>query len=334
MKDGRIHFGGIFGISIAQTWFIMERHHRQLLSKTSPTRHTVQELQSGREPLKRRRTHTSVACNNCRRKKIRVRIVLFVIFQKTLSDGDEQCDGERPACYNCQAQKNLCEYRDEGGLSTESKSLVLEIIAILNELSTSTLNQTLRNLKSEENATTVLAALRNAKGTDDQFENFAKPSASSPDDGMVLNKNGELASHYPAVYPNLTQSDLHLFKGEPYRGLTEPYTTNTTQDPSPRSWHNGARSPKQKDPFPLCDSRLKKLNIRYWTDVPITNDIAARCISLYLETDHPLLNHFEPDLFVSDLTSERNHNCSSLLVNALLYWACVCLRTRQELSLR
>lgn len=73
----------------------------------------------------------------------------------------------------------------------------------------------------------------------------------------------------------------------------------------------------------LCDSRLEELDIQFWTDVSIDNDTAARCISLYLETDHPLLGHFDPELFVLDLVSCQDQYCSSLLVNALLYWACV-----------
>lgn len=73
----------------------------------------------------------------------------------------------------------------------------------------------------------------------------------------------------------------------------------------------------------LCDPRLHKLDIGYWTNVSIDNATAAKCISMYLETDHPLLGHFNPDLFVSDLTSKRRQYCSSLLVNSLLYWACV-----------
>lgn len=73
----------------------------------------------------------------------------------------------------------------------------------------------------------------------------------------------------------------------------------------------------------LCDSRLNKLEIMHWTDVDIDNDLAARCISLYLETDHPLLGLFDPDLFVEQLISGQEQFCSALLVNALLYWACV-----------
>jgi hypothetical protein len=77
-------------------------------------------------------------------------------------------------------------------------------------------------------------------------------------------------------------------------------------------------------PIPeICDPRLHDLEIRSWTGVKIDNATAARCISLYLETDHPLLGNFDPELFVPHLISGDTEYCSSLLVNALLYWASV-----------
>ncbi|KAI3572557.1 hypothetical protein IWW34DRAFT_637377 [Fusarium oxysporum f. sp. albedinis] len=60
----------------------------------------------------------------------------------------------------------------------------------------------------------------------------------------------------------------------------------------------------------------------FWTSVSISDDVAAKIISLYLETDHPLLGTFEPDLFVDDLTSCRLRHCSPLLVSAIMYWGC------------
>ncbi|KAK8013757.1 hypothetical protein PG991_009350, partial [Apiospora marii] len=71
-----------------------------------------------------------------------------------------------------------------------------------------------------------------------------------------------------------------------------------------------------------CDERLSSLCISSWTTVHIHDELAARIISLYLEVDHPLLGTFDPDLFVADLISVERRHCSSLLVNALLYWGC------------
>jgi hypothetical protein len=87
-------------------------------------------------------------------------------------------------------------------------------------------------------------------------------------------------------------------------------------------------SPHQYDgqgrkPLFLCDDRLSGLRIQFWTEVKISDDLAARVISLYLRTDHPLLALFSPDLFISDLVGWRIGHCSPLLVSALMQWACV-----------
>ena len=78
----------------------------------------------------------------------------------------------------------------------------------------------------------------------------------------------------------------------------------------------------------LCDYRLLDLKIRYWTTVPISNDLAADLISTFLLVELPVYGFFDPDLFISDLTSQEGRFCSSLLVNSLLFWASVCFPAR------
>jgi hypothetical protein len=73
----------------------------------------------------------------------------------------------------------------------------------------------------------------------------------------------------------------------------------------------------------LCDSRLEDLDVGFWTTIDISADLAGRMISLYLETDHPLLGTFDPDLFVSDLAGKRSLFCNRLLFAAIMYWGCV-----------
>lgn len=73
----------------------------------------------------------------------------------------------------------------------------------------------------------------------------------------------------------------------------------------------------------LVDDRLKAVDFQNWTRVPITNELAATLISLYLELDHPWCSLFDADLFLKDCVEGKTHFCSSLLINALLGWACV-----------
>ncbi|KAI2469298.1 hypothetical protein F4781DRAFT_422071 [Annulohypoxylon bovei var. microspora] len=72
----------------------------------------------------------------------------------------------------------------------------------------------------------------------------------------------------------------------------------------------------------LFDDRLKVVNFQRWTGVPITNELAATLVSLYLEIDHPWCPLFDADLFLNDCVRGETHFCSTLLVNALLGWAC------------
>ncbi|EQK97635.1 N-terminal fungal transcription regulatory domain-containing protein [Ophiocordyceps sinensis CO18] len=99
-----------------------------------------------------------------------------------------------------------------------------------------------------------------------------------------------------------TDSDVSRFSDNP--ALNPFRTGDETVPPSPS----------------YCDERLRDLDVAFWTDVPVTNEFAARVISLYLKTDHPLLGTFDPDLFVADLVARQTRHCSRLLANTTLYW--------------
>lgn len=86
------------------------------------------------------------------------------------------------------------------------------------------------------------------------------------------------------------------------------------------------------------DPALDGLDMSRWTTVLISNDTAARAISLYLTTDHLLLCPFDRKLFITSLVSpDTTSYCKPALVNALMYWCCVgvliCYYTKSHLTL-
>lgn len=102
---------------------------------------------------------------------------------------------------------------------------------------------------------------------------------------------------------------------------TDKNTPITNSDPNPFPAHDPTQS--LAPTLSSCDERLEELNIGFWTSVPIASDLAAKVISLYLETDHPLLGPFDPTLFMEDLVQCRTKYCSKLLVSTIMYWSCV-----------
>ncbi|KAK2590778.1 hypothetical protein QQS21_011532 [Conoideocrella luteorostrata] len=261
--------------------------------------------------LKRRRVGVAIACNACRRRKIRVCHGKIRWFNAKLID--LQCDGQRPTCTACEGKTDECSYRDESEMSQESQSLVLEVIRVLNTVPAEEIIQKLQALKREIDASTILSILRDQDilNLDADYSNTI---ATMNDELQSLELGPQNPNAYPTV-PTLTSDTL---RGDVYQQLIQPTAQTSSVDNSADTTQNKTGHTT----LPLCDSRLAKLEINHWTNVPITNEEAARAISFYLETDHPLLGFFDPTLFISDLVMIKTDYCSKLLINALLYWAC------------
>jgi hypothetical protein len=74
---------------------------------------------------------------------------------------------------------------------------------------------------------------------------------------------------------------------------------------------------------PLIDDRLQHVNFAHWTEVAISDAVAADIISLYLELDYPVMPLFNADLFLDDLVNQRTDFCCRFLISALLCFGCV-----------
>ena len=104
---------------------------------------------------------------------------------------------------------------------------------------------------------------------------------------------------------------------------TETVVSTQPDEEESLSEQRAQRTNKDTSTPKLCDERLLQLDIAFWTRIPIESRRAAYVISLYLETDHPLLGSFDPEAFIEDLVQCRKARCSSFLVNILLFSGCV-----------
>lgn len=80
---------------------------------------------------------------------------------------------------------------------------------------------------------------------------------------------------------------------------------------------------EQDSNYRLIDDRSRNVKIRFWTTVAISDDLAAELLSRFVEIEIPVYGLFEPETFIEDLVSQNTRFCSSLLVNAILFWASV-----------
>lgn len=193
-------------------------------------------------------------------------------------------------------------------MSRQTGSEVAEIVRILKDIPTpDEVFSALNELQQNDTPAEILSKLRTTIGTGGR----CIPAATVAKRFKVQQ---ELETQHPAAYPRLLPG-----------GSGPPVDTSRTMHPKdmPDSKESQINPSKIDGTEGLCDPRLEKVNIRLWTNVNISNDLAAKCISLYLTTDHPLLGHFDPELFVLHLTAEQHEFCSPLLVNSLLFWACV-----------
>ncbi|KAH7376999.1 hypothetical protein B0T11DRAFT_25571 [Plectosphaerella cucumerina] len=312
----------------------MSKRYRELLplpNGTSDSSSTPTTSSSSADPerdnVKRKRVGTQLACNECRRRKAR-------------------CDGKRPACTACVKRSASCSYADkesQGDPATVTASM--QVLDMLKSASESQALDILRLLRANGDPEAVMSLIH---ARNDSVDSAVSPSPSlNPFNDFSF----ELMSRNPVSYPAWrppngaaleSSSLLHPFSLRRTRSFDQR-TLFTNQaphfDPVPRStgtYSSGSSPRKQSEdiapkgppsqssmPNPaLCDSRLEDLDVGFWTTIDISADLAGRMISLYLETDHPLLGTFDPDLFVTDLIQKGSRFCNRLLFAAIMYWGC------------
>ncbi|KAM0816674.1 hypothetical protein AB5N19_02476 [Seiridium cardinale] len=301
----------------------MPREYRSLLpapdngSAADPTAPAPE--MSAKEVPKRKRIGVAVACNLCRSKKTR-------------------CDGARPVCGLCQKRGAVkCSYSDKRDANDETR----EIMELLKSEPESVAIDILKILRSNHDPTTVLSLVSARHGGKQEHPpsslGLGAPTPQSyPMETELVAKNPIL---YPVMHslfkPTLMQSHLLRSVSSPTDPAVQPGnapdTTHSIGADNPEIDSDSAirrfRRPLSqadltKHGSTLCDERLHDLDISFWTTVPIPNNLAAKVISLYLVTDHPLLGTFEPRQFIADLVNHGQTSCSHFLANTLLYWGC------------
>ncbi|EGU76976.1 hypothetical protein FOXB_12508 [Fusarium oxysporum f. sp. conglutinans Fo5176] len=276
------------------------------------------------KPLKRRRVAVKVACNRCRQRKTQ---------------------------YDQTGANALAEKNEE--LQQELKTLTALVDRLRNSSEEDAFSL-IRQLKTTPDVSEILASVREPPPIKQPSSHQCALAILPPTQSFVEYELTILHDFsYPALEPiELPEIDLDRLEKSNWPKSTTSIDDKVLADldsmpgslksvvPSqlnaiPQTAFPG--SPKipsvvigPSPPLRWCDSRLNRLNINYWTRVPISNELAAGAISTYLETDHALLGFFDADLFLSDLVEQRLNYCSPFLVSSLLCMACLCYTAIDE----
>ncbi|KAJ3453967.1 hypothetical protein MRS44_018599 [Fusarium solani] len=242
---------------------------------------------------------------------------------------------EKVVCEACRrrGEEEPCSYAESRGQGLPSKETeqILELFHFLRSEPENQALDSLRIIRSHSDIETVLSIVQAGRSQERGLRGRGWPPISTRHLGLEY----ELIARNPVAFPPLQPLESSIIKAVLSTGLLSatngevnegPFgaSASTPSDPeaSPFSAHHFTNTKSPISTLRPCDERLEGLDMSFWSSVPISDDIAAKIISLYLETDHPLLGTFDPDLFVDDLVNCRLRYCSPLLVSALMYRGC------------
>ncbi|KAL1584791.1 hypothetical protein WHR41_06595 [Cladosporium halotolerans] len=255
-----------------------------------------------------KKAQVRAACDQCRARKI-------------------GCDASRPACRHCRSHGVECVYATRYADETRQKAVrrenealkkrLQEYQKLVDEIKSLPAEDALAILKSRSDGVNLIDSDRfNADWPQPRI--LARPPPSTPLIPLISDLQADLPLNFSKVYPKIVafENPQSIAKG-----LLNPSGSHRLEDIMRMKLDLGASDSGKKLKAYLCDPRLQKLDISYWTDVPISSGYAAAVISHYLQTEHPSMALFDPGLFVGDLVGKRERFCSRLLVNAVLAYA-------------
>ncbi|KAH0531151.1 hypothetical protein TsFJ059_000019 [Trichoderma semiorbis] len=301
------------------------RPHRASLRPLLPRRRDETSYSSGdasdRRALPRKRRITvAVACEACRRHK-------------------SKCDGVRPQCSLCVARGRECTYTAEPdetrGSALKRKYSDLEKNMQQLQQAHDSLQGLVDALRFRDQADVDAVLRRLRQGHD--VESIARQIQTGD---LLLQMRLSPETRFRHVLPYRSQMPLQLLTAHnPYldSSLYEATFASPESDmsmsipPSSSSsaLRRGEHRPQYLKPYvaaSIVDPRLDAVKPSEWTTVSSDDNLMRKLLSLYFFHEFSWLNCFHKDLFLEDMLSGSTRFCSSLLVNAVLTQACVCLK--------
>ncbi|EEU42702.1 uncharacterized protein NECHADRAFT_47693 [Fusarium vanettenii 77-13-4] len=253
------------------------------------------------------RSKINAACEACRKRKSR-------------------CSGLRPVCSRCEEKSIECVYKT-ASTETHSQALKRKFTQVQqNESQYAELYELLATL-SEDEAEDVLRRIRSGAGVDSILSHIRAG-------GLLLQMALTPEARFRYEFPYISDMPEGLLSNNPY--LDSLVYEAASLYPGPGNQSNAPRPQSltlytYKSPYlkPLhsaevIDPLLLAAKPSTWTAVCANDTLMRELLNVYLRCEYLPHVVFQKDYFLEDMASGRGTFCSSLLVNALLAYTCIC----------
>ncbi|KAH8666968.1 hypothetical protein BX600DRAFT_511851 [Xylariales sp. PMI_506] len=241
------------------------------------------------------------------------------------------CSGERPACRRCTQRRIQSNYaalleetpsqaliRDTGELA-KKKAVYNEVFQLLKNLPEQDVQGILQKIRSGVDIATIL---RHAKVGDPLFQLAVTPE-----------------TRYRYLFPYISEMPEYFVPNNPYlnSAIYEASSLYVSAEPptllqsSATAVGSNLNTPEYQmiylKPFhaaQVVDSQLSDAKPSRWTTVCKDDVLMRDLIAVFLRCEYQFTAIFQKDYFLEDMISGRKDFCSSLLVNMILAYSCVC----------
>jgi hypothetical protein len=233
-------------------------------------------------------------------------------------------------CSSCTANSRDCTYPTEESETrgTALKRKYSQLEQQVRELreANATLSQLVRAMQSRNDADAVAIFQKVRRGADPRslLQNIEAGD-------VILQLKVAPDTRLRFEFPwKSNMPEFLLAHQNPYLGsllYEAAFATNGTAWAAPDSLQN-RYMPQYLKPYSaakLVDQRLDSIKPSKWTNVSDNDELMRTLLRLYFVHEYQLVPAFHMDHFLDDMDSGSTLFCSSLLVNAVLAFACVCL---------
>ncbi|KAL7793630.1 hypothetical protein V8C37DRAFT_378517 [Trichoderma ceciliae] len=242
-----------------------------------------------------------------------------------------KCSGERPTCHRCIQRQVDCHWTTQPGETTsqalkrgyhnlrQRTSVHEELFELLKNLSDQEAQYVFQRIRSGADITTILnhvkagnLLLQMAVLPETRFRYEFPYRSEMPADYLANNPYMDSMIYGAASLYSANQ--IPNRSGHIASGLADDLGSDEYQSLYLKPFHAAQ----------VIDPRLTNAKISSWTTVCSDDVLMRDLLGVFLRCEYHFTAAFQKDYFLDDMEAQHKDFCSSLLVNIILAYSCVC----------